>query len=77
MLEGILFGIFPVTTKGNSQAIGLPDYPNNDEPETLAKFIMEKKWQGYSLGDLQRIVKERHSLSALITKMNKYIIEGN
>ncbi|MDP3900198.1 MAG: glycosyltransferase family 4 protein [bacterium] len=77
MLEGMLFGIFPVTTAGNSQAIGLSDYPNNDEPETLAKFIMQKKWQEYSVESLQRIVEEKHSLEALIKKMGKYIIEGN
>jgi len=76
MLEGMLFGVYPVTTAGNSRAIGLDDYPRNDEPETLATFILGKKWQEYSVESLQHIVEERHSLEALIRKMNKYIIAG-
>lgn len=76
MLEGMLFGIYPVTTKGNSQAIDLPVWPEDEEPKTIAEFILAGKWKKYDRKFLQNIVKERHSLSALISKMNKYIIRG-
>lgn len=76
MLEGMLFGIYPITTKGNSEAIGLPISISCDDPKEIAAFITDKKWEQYDASYLQRIVKERHSLSALIEKMNKYIVPG-
>ncbi len=77
MLESMLFGIFPVTTSGNSQAIGLPVFPQDDMPETLAHFIQKQTWKSYDTIYLQNIVKEKHSLSALVTKMGRYIKMGN
>jgi len=76
MLEGMLFGVYPVTTKGNSEAIGLPISLEHDDPEEIAEFILQGKWKEYNVEYLQNIVKERHSLSALISKMNKYIKDG-
>lgn len=76
MLEAMLFGVFPVTTRGNSEAIGLPVSPENDEPETLAKFIFKASWKEYNKTSLQNIVKEKHSLQSLIGKMAEYIKKG-
>lgn len=76
MLEAMIFGLYPVTTKANSIAIGLPIYPEDDKPETLAEFIRQKKWKSLSKDSLCSIVEEKHSLSALISKMREYIITG-
>lgn len=72
MLEAMLFGIFPVTTRANSEAIGLPVYPENDEPATIAKFILDASWSQIGAVELRQIVEERHSLSSLIKKIIKY-----
>jgi len=77
MVEGMLFGIYPITTKGNSQAIGLPDSIEKDDSEEIAKFIIKGDWKKYNTNYLQNIIEENHSLSALIAKMNKYIKDGN
>ncbi len=76
MLEGMLFGLYPITTKGNSEAIGLSASIKNDDPKEIAEFILQKKWQEYNLKYLQNIVKEKHSLPALISKINKYVKDG-
>ena len=76
MLEAMLFGMYPVTTKANSVAIGLPKYPENEEPKTIARFIQDKKWQPYNREQLTDIVKEKHSLPTLIRKMGVYIKNG-
>lgn len=75
-LEGMMFGLYPVTTAGNSEAIGLPKWPEDDEPKTIAKFILDSGVEEYSAEYLKNIVKENHSLKALIKKMNKYINNG-
>ncbi len=77
MLEAMLFGLYPITTEGNSEAIGLPASISQDDPKEIAAFILGKKWEGYNKSFLQIIVKQRHSLSSLIGQMNKYIILGN
>jgi glycosyltransferase involved in cell wall biosynthesis len=76
MLEAMLFGLYPVTTRQNSIAIGLPCFPENDEPETLARFIQEETWKQCDIHALQAIVKEKHSLQSLIQKMGEYIKPG-
>lgn len=76
MLEGMLFGIYPVTTPGNSEAIGLPIWPEDETPEALAKFILDNGWKEYDNNYLKSVVRDQHSLSSLITKMNKYIKQG-
>lgn len=75
MLEGMMFGLYPVTTPGNSKAIGLPIWPEGEKSEDLAKFILEGV-EKYPEKYLKDIVKENHSLEALIRKMNKYIKNG-
>jgi len=77
MLECMLFGLFPVTTAGNSKAIGLPIYPKNDTPEALAEFIQAAEWKKYGEAYLKNMVKEKHSLAALIQRMGDYIKNGN
>lgn len=76
MLEGMLFGIYPVTTAGNSQAIGLPVWPAKDSPEDIARFVSRGEWKKYDKEYLQNIVRKKHGLSALIGKMLTYINEG-
>jgi len=72
-LEGMYFGIYPVTTQANSKAIGLPIYPTDDEPKSIADFILKEEWKKFDLTYLQNIVKERHSLEALIKKIISYM----
>lgn len=76
MLESMLFGIYPITTKANSFAIGLPVSIKKDVPKEIADFIISEKWKDYDVSYLDKIVKDNHSLSALIEKMNKYISLG-
>lgn len=76
MLEAMLFGVFPVTTPGNSKAIGLTVYPEADTPEAVAAFIQTRTWSDFDTPTLAKIVQERHSLSALISKMKAYIEPG-
>lgn len=77
MLEGMIFGLYPVTTPGNSAAIGLPACPKGEKPEDIADFITSNKWKDYDAVQLRNIVEEKHSLRALIGKMLKYINNGN
>lgn len=76
MLEGMLYGMYPVTTSGNAQAIGLSVFPEDEDPETLARFIQSKKWEEIEPQTLRKIVETKHSLPALIQKMSTYIKEG-
>ncbi|MBI4268466.1 glycosyltransferase family 4 protein, partial [Candidatus Uhrbacteria bacterium] len=66
MLEGMLFGVYPITTKTNSEAIGLPASIGRDDPKEIAKFILSEKWKPYDSVYLANIVKDRHSLSSLV-----------
>ncbi|MBI5004026.1 glycosyltransferase family 4 protein [Candidatus Kaiserbacteria bacterium] len=76
MLEGMLFGVFPITTKGNAQAIGIDVYPEKDTPESVAQLILSQKINTYKNNDLRAIVESRHGLRALITRLNEYIVHG-
>lgn len=77
MLEGMIFGLYPVTTPANSRAIGLSIYPDGEKSEDIANFIVSKKWENYNTDQLRKIVEEKHGLKALIGKMLKYIGNGN
>ncbi|MCX6731766.1 MAG: glycosyltransferase [Candidatus Parcubacteria bacterium] len=77
MLEGMIFGLYPVTTPGNSKAIGLPVWPESEKPKDIAEFILSEKWKDYNINQLKGIVEEKHSLRALVGKMLKFIIKGN
>lgn len=76
VLEGMLFGLYPITTAGNSKAVGLPIYPEQDDPQVIADFILGGAWKRYSRYDLQEIVKMKHSLKVLISKLLDYIGSG-
>lgn len=83
MLECMTCGCYPVTTAGNAAAIGLTEgasgssAPARDTPEAIAAFVREHDDAAPLDGDsLYAIVQERHSLSALIDKMDRYIREG-
>lgn len=77
MLEGMLFGVYPVTTPTNSRAIGLPVWPQDESPRAIADFILQSDWQKYDVNYLRNIVKTRHSLRALVSKMLNYVKNGN
>lgn len=77
MLEGMIFGLYPITTPANSKAIGLPVWPQAETPQSLAQFILDKAWEKYDQTYLKNIVDDKHSLKALIEKMNEYILKGN
>lgn len=76
MLEGMVYGIFPVTTKGNSEAIGLDMYPESDSPKDLAEFILSENWMEYDKERLLDLVQKKHSLPALVGKMGDFIKDG-
>lgn len=77
MLEGMMHGLYVVTTKENSKAIGLPKWPEDDQPKTLANFILNNDFSKYSFDYLRNIIINNHSLEALIKKINKYIENEN
>ncbi len=77
MLEAMTCGCYPVTTKANAQAIGIPAAPEADTPEAVAAFI--KTYAAKAPIDAHKmdaIVEQRHSLAALIEKMDRYIGPG-
>ena len=76
MLEGMLFGLYPVTTPANSLAIGLPVYPKGETPEDLSEFIVKGDWKKFGQEYLVDIVKKKHSLTNLIKKMLNFIKVG-
>lgn len=77
MLEAMTCGCYPVTTKGNADAIGIPEAPAEDTPEALAAFINKyAEKPPMSGGEMYDIVQKRHSLDALIGKMDTYIRSG-
>lgn len=93
MLEAMTCGCYPVTTKGNATAIGLrpldsargfgrqvgiPEAPEADTPEALAAFIERyKDIAPIDADTMYAVVEERHSLSALIAKMDVFIRQGS
>ncbi len=76
MLEGMLYGIYPVTTAGNAKAIGLIKGPAEDTPKAIADFILSGAWKAIPRRALRSHVIEHHSLRALIAKMSLYIRNG-
>lgn len=76
MLEGMLFGVYPITTRANSEAIGLPTSIAHDDPKEIAEFILSEEWKQYDAVYLRQIVRDRHSLPALIQHINRYVVSG-
>ncbi len=76
MLEAMCNGVFPVTTPGNSRAIGLEHFPQDETPKTLATFILRLTAEQISAADLPNIVEKQHGLDALVQKMSVYIRQG-
>lgn len=76
MVEAMLFGVYPVTTPGNSRAIGLPVWPEAETSEALANFILHGSWDTYTEEELKHVVEERHSLVRLMHEIGQYIKEA-
>jgi glycosyltransferase involved in cell wall biosynthesis len=74
MLEAMTCGCFPVTTKRNAESTGIMEAPENDTPESLAAFI--KNFSGADADQLYSVVKEKHNLEELISKIDQYIAKG-
>lgn len=74
MLEAMTCGCYPVTTKRNAHAVGLPYAPESDTPEAVAQFIRE--FPGANPDELYRIVAENHSLEGMVGKMDEYMAAG-
>jgi glycosyltransferase involved in cell wall biosynthesis len=77
MLEAMCNGLYPVTTARNTEAIGLTAAPTDDTPKAIADFILSRGFAQYTSEQLRTLVADKHSLSALVTKMSKYIKNGN
>ncbi|MBP9774087.1 MAG: glycosyltransferase family 4 protein [Candidatus Peribacteraceae bacterium] len=77
MLEAMTCGCYPVTTKGNAQAIGLSHAPETDTPEAIAVFVQKYADKAPISGDdMYEVVAKNHSLDGLIAKMDGYMKEG-
>ncbi|TAL19983.1 hypothetical protein EPN90_01915 [Patescibacteria group bacterium] len=74
VLEGMYSGLTPVINRGQADAIGYPDAPANDSPETVATYIRNLVLKPRE--ELKKIVKERHGVDGLVRKMSKYIVPG-
>jgi glycosyltransferase involved in cell wall biosynthesis len=76
ILEGMCFGLHPVTTKRNAEAIGLPYAPEEDTPESVAKYIQNIDRYTLPMYKLREIVQTHHSLEGLVKKMSSYMKPG-
>ncbi|MFA6523237.1 MAG: glycosyltransferase [Candidatus Peribacteraceae bacterium] len=77
MLEAMTCGCYPVTTKRNAEAIGIPFAPEEDTPEAIAAFVTEHAERlPMNPEEMYNVVKERHSLEGLVRKMGEYIRSG-
>ncbi|MDB4978601.1 MAG: hypothetical protein JWM56_787 [Candidatus Peribacteria bacterium] len=77
MLEAMTCGCYPVTTKGNAEAIGIPAAPVANTPEAIRDFVLTY-CEHPPLGgnEMYALVAGRHSLTGLVQKMNVYIASG-
>lgn len=76
MLEAMVSGVYPITTKGNIAAIekGL-EAPDVETADDIAAFILKKQWNHVPQQELRSIVERKHDLKNLVTKIAKYIEE--
>lgn len=78
MLEAMTCGCYPVTTKPNAEAIGIPAAPEDDTPEAVAAFVQANAEKAHIDPDeMYRIVEEGHSLAGLVATMGEYIRKGD
>lgn len=75
VLEAMYAGLTPVVTQSQAEAIGELTYPESDEPEKIAAYILSLAL--LSPERLRAMVSTRHSLRALVEKMSVYIRAGN
>ncbi len=75
VLEAMYAGLTPVVTKTQADAIGGLEAPSDDTPKAIADYIKSTPLKTHQ--QLQALVNERHSLSALIKNMSEYIRAGN
>ncbi|MCB9814270.1 glycosyltransferase family 4 protein [Candidatus Nomurabacteria bacterium] len=76
MLEAMCNGVFPVTTSGNMEAIGLDFKLKEDSAKTIADFVLSGQALKLKQEELLKVVKEKHSLTSLVSKMSTYIESG-
>ncbi len=77
MLEAMTCGCYPVTTKANAKAIGIPVALDADSPETIADFVRLYAVNApIDAEEMYRTVERGHSLEGLIVKMDAYMREG-
>ena len=77
MLEAMTCGCYPVTTRANARAIGIPEAPAEDTHQAIAAFIQEHLQKiPLSPEEMYAVVREKHSLDALIEKMDRFIQPG-
>ncbi len=75
VLEAMYAGLTPIVTKTQADAIGGLEAPSDDTPKAIADYIKSAPLKTHQ--QLRALVKERHSLSALIKNMSEYIWAGN
>lgn len=75
VLEAMYCGLTPVIIRNHAEAIGYPDAPSDESPETIAAFI--RNLRPRTLDDLRKVVEGGHSLRGLVEKMAVYIRPGN
>ena len=74
VLEAMYCGLTPIINRGQAEAIGYPESPVDDDPETIAAFVQSMTLMPRE--ELQTIVREKHGLDRLVEKMAEYIREG-
>lgn len=73
MLEAMCNGVYPITTAGNLEAIGLPERLDEDTPKAIAEFVLKGFATATSQEKLITVVEEKHSLKNLVVKMTGYM----
>lgn len=77
MLEAMTCGCYPVTTARNAAAIGIPAAPSTDTPEAIAAFVQKHDAHvPLTAQEMYDVVSTKHSLDALVDKMDGYIRSG-